>query len=216
MIRRPPRSTLFPYTTLFRSKANPHPQLLRTLRAEGIEFECVSRGEVERVLELFPDLDRERILYTPNFAPRAEVAWALSAGVRVTVDNSYALTEWPQLFRAHEIFVRVDSGVGRGHHTHVRTAGTRSKFGVPIAELPQVARRAHDAGARVVGLQAHVGSGVFDVTSWEHTARLLAAAAPGFAQLRDRKSTRLNSSHSQISYAVFCLKKKRKTRRGAI
>src|SRR2546430_5591446 len=29
------------------------------------------------------------------------------------------------------------------------------------------------------------------------------------AQLRDRKSTRLNSSHSQISYAVFCLKKKK-------
>src|SRR2546430_5645981 len=28
---------------------------------------------------------------------------------------------------------------------------------------------------------------------------------------RDRKSTRLNSSHSQISYAVFCLKKKKKT-----
>src|SRR5688572_31092698 len=29
---------------------------------------------------------------------------------------------------------------------------------------------------------------------------------------RDRKSTRLNSSHSQISYAVFCLKKKNKKR----
>src|SRR2546430_10820713 len=29
--------------------------------------------------------------------------------------------------------------------------------------------------------------------------------------LRDRKSTRLNSSHSQISYAVFCLKKKHKS-----
>src|SRR2546430_13567943 len=28
----------------------------------------------------------------------------------------------------------------------------------------------------------------------------------------DRKSTRLNSSHSQISYAVFCLKKKKKTK----
>src|SRR2546430_11503908 len=28
----------------------------------------------------------------------------------------------------------------------------------------------------------------------------------------DRKSTRLNSSHSQISYAVFCLKKKKNTR----
>src|SRR2546430_3933122 len=29
--------------------------------------------------------------------------------------------------------------------------------------------------------------------------------------VRDRKSTRLNSSHSQISYAVFCLKKKKKS-----
>src|SRR2546430_5942907 len=44
---------------------------------------------------------------------------------------------------------------------------------------------------------------------WVHTAHTLAIVknrhlAP------DRKSTRLNSSHSQISYAVFCLKKKKK------
>jgi diaminopimelate decarboxylase/aspartate kinase len=165
-------------------KANPHPQLLRTLRAAGIEFECVSRGEVERLLELFPDLDPQRILYTPNFAPRAEYAWALGRGVRVTVDNLYALGSWRELFAGHDIFVRVDPGVGRGHHTHVRTAGTRSKFGVPIAELPDCALKAGEAGARIVGLEAHVGSGIFDVTSWEHTARLLAAAAQGCAELR--------------------------------
>src|SRR2546427_12754208 len=37
----------------------------------------------------------------------------------------------------------------------------------------------------------------------------------GFKLLRheDRKSTRLNSSHSQISYAVFCLKKKKNNKR---
>src|SRR5688572_31085167 len=33
----------------------------------------------------------------------------------------------------------------------------------------------------------------------------------GATGVSDRKSTRLNSSHSQISYAVFCLKKKKKT-----
>src|SRR6266567_5725165 len=42
----------------------------------------------------------------------------------------------------------------------------------------------------------------------------LAAERPDWAyppaQAEDRKSTRLNSSHSQISYAVFCLKKKKK------
>src|SRR5688572_32516696 len=33
------------------------------------------------------------------------------------------------------------------------------------------------------------------------------------AKIPDRKSTRLNSSHSQISYAVFCLKKKKKKKK---
>src|SRR2546430_4264342 len=37
-----------------------------------------------------------------------------------------------------------------------------------------------------------------------------AAASTRPVAERDRKSTRLNSSHSQISYAVFCLKKKKK------
>src|SRR2546427_3168711 len=37
------------------------------------------------------------------------------------------------------------------------------------------------------------------------------AAGPVLFERLDRKSTRLNSSHSQISYAVFCLKKKKKT-----
>src|SRR2546430_7429764 len=38
-----------------------------------------------------------------------------------------------------------------------------------------------------------------------------AGAKALFVKTKDRKSTRLNSSHSQISYAVFCLKKKNKT-----
>src|SRR2546430_5982044 len=46
-----------------------------------------------------------------------------------------------------------------------------------------------------------------DVNRWETRAPLpVPRGASGGA--RDRKSTRLNSSHSQISYAVFCLKKK--------
>src|SRR2546430_7438334 len=49
----------------------------------------------------------------------------------------------------------------------------------------------------------------------DRSSKTLAAAAEGDAVLwfvypkGDRKSTRLNSSHSQISYAVFCLKKKK-------
>src|SRR5688572_32614897 len=56
---------------------------------------------------------------------------------------------------------------------------------------------------------AHLGAGV------PHAAGQYGAdieLAGHLGTLRgDRKSTRLNSSHSQISYAVFCLKKKNKT-----
>src|SRR3712207_8823631 len=40
----------------------------------------------------------------------------------------------------------------------------------------------------------------------DHVVRV--AGVPGLVQHLDRKSTRLNSSHANISYAVFCLKKK--------
>src|SRR2546430_8529799 len=53
----------------------------------------------------------------------------------------------------------------------------------------------------------------------EEARRLRLAEHPSARLHEDRKSTRLNSSHSQISYAVFCLKKKKNSvilaRRGA-
>src|SRR2546427_5851945 len=60
-----------------------------------------------------------------------------------------------------------------------------------------------------------------DAQAMEDKVRLVAGHDDGAHRLRsllhilrraeqDRKSTRLNSSHSQISYAVFCLKKKKK------
>src|SRR5688572_32611402 len=49
-----------------------------------------------------------------------------------------------------------------------------------------------------------IASGAPDSTTPENSSAL------------DRKSTRLNSSHSQISYAVFCLKKKKKKKKKEI
>src|SRR2546427_6329376 len=46
-------------------------------------------------------------------------------------------------------------------------------------------------------------------SSWKTRKSLTSVCA----SKADRKSTRLNSSHSQISYAVFCLKKKKKKKR---
>src|SRR5690348_17917519 len=55
---------------------------------------------------------------------------------------------------------------------------------------------------------SHIYAQVVDATG----GKVLAAASTLEKEVRDRKSTRLNSSHPSISYAVFCLKKKKHRR----
>jgi diaminopimelate decarboxylase/aspartate kinase len=165
-------------------KANWHPEVIRTLHAANIEMECVSLAEIEHVLRQISGLDPARVLFTPNFAPRSEYARAFELGVRVTIDNLHALRHWPELFKGRDVLVRVDTGTGHGHHQHVRTAGIYAKFGVPLNELAQLQQLARAAGARIVGLHAHIGSGIFDIQSWVHVARTLAQAATDFPDVR--------------------------------
>ncbi|HEV2112115.1 MAG TPA: diaminopimelate decarboxylase [Gammaproteobacteria bacterium] len=165
-------------------KANPHPALLNTLHAAGLGFETVSPGELARVTSLFPELEKDRILFTPNFAPRQEYADALARGVTLTLDNLHPLREWPELLRGREFFLRVDTGNGAGHHRHVRTAGEASKFGIPLAELREAVALASGFGARITGLHAHVGSGILDPEVWGETASLLAELSPSFPDLQ--------------------------------
>jgi diaminopimelate decarboxylase/aspartate kinase len=164
-------------------KANSHPDILRRIHAAGIGLECVSRGEIEHAKRHVPRITPAQILYTPNFASRDEYVWALGSEVLLTIDSLYPLQHWAELFRGRDLYVRVDSGTGRGHHHHVRTAGAHAKFGVPVEELGELAVLARAAGARIVGLHAHPGSGIFDVESWRHTALLLAGEAARFPDL---------------------------------
>ena len=165
-------------------KANSHPKILQVVDRHGGNFECVSPGEIRRVFKELPGIDPKRILFTPNFAPREEYEWGLERGVWVTLDNLHPIRHWPEVFRNREIFVRVDPGVGRGHHEHVRTAGVHSKFGIPLFELEELARLVQVAGARVVGLHAHTGSGILNPRNWEQTGELLSGLRAIFPEAR--------------------------------
>ena len=169
---------------LYAIKANPHPGILRAAAEEGLAFECVSPGEMTRVLQSVPGVVPEDLLFTPNFAPRAEYERAAGIGVGITIDNLYVLRAWPGLFAGRELFVRIDTGSGRGHHHMVQTAGDQSKFGVPQFELAELREAADAAGARIRGLHAHAGSGHFEVGSWIEAAELLAVAAQEFPAIR--------------------------------
>jgi len=159
--------------TLFAIKANSNEEVMRTLRSLGLGFECVSIGEVNKILELFPDIDPKEILFTPNFAPRVEYEEGLRLGVHVTLDNIYPLQQWPEVFEGKELFLRIDPGHGHGHHKHVKTGGNHSKFGIPKFEIPEVVELVRDLDINVKGLHAHIGSGIKDPHTWKTTAVIL-------------------------------------------
>ena len=168
---------------LYAVKANFNADIIRLLDSEGCDFECVSPGEVEWLQEIIPDLDLDRILFTPNFAPREEYAWALDKGLLVTLDNLYPLQSWPELFAGRRIFVRMDPGQGRGHHEHVKTAGVHSKFGVPLFEVDELQRLTRENNTDVVGIHAHSGSGVQDPDAWRSVAVQLVGIAQRFPKV---------------------------------
>src|SRR3989449_5037064 len=157
MIRRPPRSTLFPYTTLFRSVVwSPNP----------FQVDAFFTPEPGTSGNLILDLSTAASQLTslsPTSVPFSSVGgetvhaqWQVrvnapgEAHYRVRVTNTSVLAE-------QEVVTRVPELV------------------VPPVDNPR-------------------NQGPF----------------PLVADGRDRKSTRLNSSHGYISYAVFCLKKKKK------
>lgn len=158
-------------------KANPHPAILRALGDSAFGFECVSQGELEALFAAIPGLAPERVLFTPNFAPRGEYAAALAHGVHVTLDALHPLRHWGELFEGRDIWLRVDPGFGRGHHDKVRTGGSASKFGVALADVAEFMRLAGAAGARVTGLHAHAGSGILDDAHWRSLYADLASLA---------------------------------------
>src|SRR3712207_7196034 len=70
-----------------------------------------------------------------------------------------------------------------------------------LDEVPDARLRHHGDG--------HGGLDALDHRGIGHARDAAVAADVGRDALEDRKSTRLNSSHANISYAVFCLKKKK-------
>jgi diaminopimelate decarboxylase/aspartate kinase len=162
-------------------KANAHPRVLETLAAEGFGIECVSPGELDRARDAVGET--VSVLFTPNFCAFEEYAVAFDRGALVTVDGSQALDATPETFRGRDVLARVDPGRGFGHSDKVRTAGGRAKFGQTVGELGRVAAAAERAGARVIGLHAHVGSGILDADVWARTGEALAALRSLFPRL---------------------------------
>lgn len=158
-------------------KANSHPEILKEVEKSGLSFDCVSAGEIDEVLRVCKGIDPSRILFTPNFAPVSEYEYAFSLGVIVNLDNLFPLEHHPEIFADQKVMVRLDPGIAKGHHKHVRTAGVSSKFGVDLGQLEKLKELSKKHRVEIMGLHAHVGSGIKSPETWADTALKLAQIA---------------------------------------
>jgi diaminopimelate decarboxylase/aspartate kinase len=66
----------------------------------------------------------------------------------------------------------------------VRTAGSHSKFGIPLEEIDRARRLTEAHDIRVIGLHAHTGSGILHPDNWHRTLSILGEAAATFSDVR--------------------------------
>src|SRR5256886_13280345 len=92
-------------------------------------------------------------------------------------------------------------------HSVRRVPPPKSSSSHRISKPPHLYSSTSGATARVTVVSVMRGVGAPTVVSF--TVLPTVPKLPSASKGADRKSTRLNSSHSQISYAVFCLKKKK-------
>src|SRR5699024_11678950 len=92
------------------------------------------------------------------------------------------------------------------HHLHLHSFPTRRSSDLP-ATGHRLCNRAAGTENNRYGYKSWRPRTAMPTRSWQADT-----TAPTRARTADRKSTRLNSSHVSISYAVFCLKKKTQNR----
>src|ERR1039458_1943204 len=183
MIRRPPRSTLFPYTTLFRSMGHAVGYKIRfgdhtgentyvkVMRSEEHTSELQSlRHVVCRLL-----LEKNKI--DPNRFRYLHSSWKIAQ----TIDKGDEKAKADVVYAARGCVIFP----GRFFFLMIRRPPRSTLF--PYTTL----------------FRSHPGRG----NSWRCSFWAMDTRRPRSS--KDRKSTRLNSSHLGISYAVFCLKKKK-------
>lgn len=160
-------------------KANSNPEILKLLWSKGLGLECVSPGELERVQQIVDpqELRQDRLLYTPNFAPKSDYQFGLSQTCWTTLDSLAPLQQWPEVFANRSVFLRLDPGKGAGHHRHVNTGGKMSKFGISLDQLQTLLPLLHQHSVKVVGLHCHAGSGILDPSNWFKNGCILAEMA---------------------------------------
>lgn len=171
-----------PFQPFYAMKANSNLSILRLIHEQGFGCDAVSPGEI--YLARAAGFPAESIWFTCSNVSDEDLRAIPYPRIVVNVNSMSEIDRVLGVDLENPIALRVNPDVGAGHHADVITAGDSVKFGIDLAEIHSARMLVEDAGRKVVGLHAHIGSGVDSIEPLIASARELLALAPSFPNLK--------------------------------
>ena len=171
-----------PFQPFYAMKANSNLALLRLVHQSGFGADAVSPGEI--FLAKHAGFASEEIWFTCSNVSDDDLRAIGDERIVVNCNSMSEVDRILSLGLPNPIALRVNPDVGAGHHADVVTAGGGVKFGIDLAEVEQARMIVEDSGRKVVGLHAHIGSGVDELAPLLESARRLLELSTAFNNLR--------------------------------
>jgi len=171
-----------PFQPFYAMKANSNLSILRLVHRGGFGADAVSPGEI--FLAKHAGFAAEEIWFTCSNVSDEDLRAIDDARIVINLNSMSEVDRILALGLPNPVALRVNPDVGAGHHADVVTAGGGVKFGIDLAEIDEARKVLEDAGHKVVGLHAHIGSGVDTLGPLLESARRLLAISTAFGHLR--------------------------------
>ena len=139
-------------------KANSNPSLLKIIFDEGGYIDAVSEFEVRLAIE--SGFDPNQIIFTGNNNFLKEIEFCVEKKVPVNLGSLYLLEEYGKRYPNTSVSIRVNPGIGAGHHSHCITGGPDSKFGIYFDKVKNSIAIAKKFKLKINGIHSHIGTGI--------------------------------------------------------
>lgn len=170
------------FTANYSAKANTNIHLLRIIREEGLDADAMSPGEIVALEKA--GFSSGQIFFVANNIAADEMLFAIKRKILVSVDSLEQLEMLGRVAPGSDVAVRLNPGIGAGHHEKVVTAGAQTKFGINEGQIRDVFLIAHRHNLKIVGINQHIGSLFMEPGPYLTAAASLLALAKSFPDLR--------------------------------
>jgi len=141
----------------------------------------MSPGEI--YVNMLAGYKPEEILYISNNVSEEEFRYAIEARVKISVDSVSQLELFGRINPGGKVAIRLNPGVGAGHHEKVVTAGQKTKFGIEMDLLPEVKKILQKYSLRLIGINQHIGSLFMESNAYLQSTGNILSVARQFGEL---------------------------------